>query len=159
MEIFLTILAGAGTFVLGQIIIKLIIEPVQVLKGTIAEVADKLIFFANIYGNPRSIHDEKQAAMSSEIRILTSKLQAGIYLIPAYNITARIFSLPKKDQVVEASEHLFSIHNGHDGALENQGILNCYSAQNARIALGIHIPKTDYLNPEREAMFITAKRN
>lgn len=60
MDIFLTIFAGVGTFVLGQIALKLLIDPVQSFKMTIAEVSNKLILYANIYANPRSPGDEKQ---------------------------------------------------------------------------------------------------
>ncbi|SDW31447.1 hypothetical protein [Nitrosomonas oligotropha] len=159
MEIFLTILAGAGTFVLGQIIMKLVIDPVQSLKIAIAEVANKLILSANIYANPRPASDEKQKEMSQEMRILSSKLQSNMHLIPCYDYTAKIFGLPKKEQIAIASNGLIFIHNGHDGVLANQGILNCYAAQKIRIALSIFIPPGEYLNPEHEKVFIKAKQN
>jgi hypothetical protein len=157
MQIFLTILAGAGTFVLGQIFMKLLIDPVQVLKVTIAEIADKLIYFANVYANPKPAGDEKQTIMSSELRILSSKLQSGMYLIPAYKITAWIFGLPTKESIVRASEHLIFIHNGYDGGQVSQGVLNCYAAQNACLALNIYISESNYLKPENEAVFMKAR--
>jgi hypothetical protein len=157
LDIFLTIFAGVGTFVLGQIALKLLIDPVQSFKMTIAEVSNKLILYANIYANPRPPGDEKQKEMSEYMRNLSSKLESNMYLIPAYCITRKVFGLPSKEQVIIASKSLIAIHNGHDGILANQGILNCYAAQDARIALGIHIPKDEYLNPEYKAHFIKAK--
>ena len=157
MDIFLTILAGAGTFVLGQIVLKLLIDPVQSFKVTIAEIANKLILYANIYANPKQMGDEKQEAMSQDLRNLSSKLQSNMHLIPAYCISSCIFGLPSKKQVATASKKLIFIHNGHDGALVNQGILNCYAAQKIRIALGIFIPEGERLNPEDEMSFVKAK--
>ncbi len=159
MEIFFTILAGAGTFVLGQIVLKLLIDPIQSFKESIAEIANKLILYANIYANPMPLNDERQDAMSQDMRNLSSKLQSNMHLIPAYNISKCIFGLPSKQQVATASKNLIFIHNGHDGALANQGILNCYAAQKVRDSLGIYIPEDEYLNPEDEASFVKAKIN
>lgn len=159
MNIFLTILAGAGTFVLGQIILKLLIDPVQSFKATVAEVANKLILYANIYANPKPLGDEKQESMSQDMRNLSSKLQSSMHLIPAYSFAKCIFGLPSKQQVANAAKHLIFIHNGHDGALANQGILNSYAAQKIRIALGIFIPDGEYLDPKNEIEFLKAKGN
>jgi hypothetical protein len=159
MQIFLTIVTGAGTLVLGQIILKLLIDPVQSFKTTVAEIANKLILYANIYVDPKPLGDEKQAAMSEDLRILSSKLQSNMYLIPAYNISKYIFSLPSKQNIASATSKLIFIHNGHDSALANQGMLNCYAAQKVRISLGIYIPDGEYLNPENEAGFVKAKSN
>ncbi|MFZ2160808.1 MAG: hypothetical protein WAW02_01195 [Sideroxyarcus sp.] len=159
MEMFSTIVAGAGTFVLGQIVLKLLIDPVQSFKATVAEIANKLIFYANIYANPKPLGDEKQTAMSEDFRVLSSKLQSHMHQIPAYNISRCIFGLPSKKQVATASSKLIFLHNGHDGALENQGILNCYAAQKVRNSLGVYIPEGEYLNPKDEASFLKAKGN
>ena len=159
MEIFFTILAGAGTFVLGQIILKLLIDPIQSFKVTVAEIANKLILYANIYANPMHLGDERQCAMSQDMRNLSSKLQSNMHLIPAYNISKYIFGLPSKQQIATASKKLIFIHNGHDGALANQGILNCYAAQEVRSSLGIYIPEEEYLNPEDAVSFVKAKSN
>lgn len=42
MSIFATIVAGVTVFVLGQILLKLVIEPIQKLREAIAEVAFRL---------------------------------------------------------------------------------------------------------------------
>lgn len=159
MQIFLTILAGAGAFVLGQIIIRLVIDPIQSFKSTIADVSNILILFANIYANPKLAGDEGQSKMSQEMRILSSKLQSNMHLIPSYKIMASIFGLPTIENVVSASKNLIFIHNGHDGVLANQGVLNCYAAQEARIALGIFIPEGEYLNPDHKKEFVKVKSN
>jgi hypothetical protein len=157
MQIFLTILAGAGAFALGQIVLKLVIDPVHALKVTIADVAHKLILYANLYADPKPPGDEKQEEASREFRILSSKLQSNMYLVPSYKITARVFGLPSQNDIVEGSRNLIFLHNGHDGALANQGILNCYAAQRVRKALGIYIPESEYLNPDHEVNLTMTK--
>jgi len=138
---------------------KLIIDPVQTFKSTVAEISNALILYANVYANPKPHGDEAQDNMSKEMRILSSKLLSNMHLIPWYQRTSRVFGLPDIDKVVEASKQLIYLHNGYDGVMANQGILNCYAAQKARIALGIHIPKDEYLNPDHEKSFINANRN
>ena len=159
MQIFLTILAGAGTFVLGQIIIKLVIDPVQSFKSTIADISNILILYANVYANPKPIGDETQSKMSQEMRILSSNLQSNMHLIPGYKVLACLFGLPSIENVISASKNLIFIHNGHDGVLANQGMPNCYAAQKAKIALDIFIPEGEYLNPEHEKDLVKTKSN
>lgn len=159
MNVFWTIVAGAGTFVLGQIFLKLIIDPVQAFKEVIAEIAHKLILYANIYANPKPFGDKAQAEMSDDFRRLSSTLQANMHLIPFYRATKFLFGLPSQEKVIVASQNLIGLHNGYDGALANQGILNCYSAQKIRLALGIFIPEGERLDPELEKGFVKAKSN
>jgi hypothetical protein len=157
MQIFLTILAGAGAFVLGQILLKLFIEPVNDMRRVIAEISHKLIAFANIYANPRSLQDERQSEVSREFRILASRLESSMHLVPFYKNTAKLFGLPSQENIDMASRGLIALHNGHDHVLANQGLLNCYTAQRVKDALSIYIPAGDRLDPDLEKNFITTK--
>lgn len=159
MTIFLTIISGVSIFAFGQIVLKLIIDPVNEFKKTVSQIAHDLILYANVYANPKAPGDEKQAAMSQQMRKLSSMLHSNMYLIPAYNTTRKLFCLPKQEDVAKATKNLIGISNGYDGALANQGILNTYSAQHVKEALGIHIPEGEYLDPEKERLFIKAKDN
>tara|TARA_R110002167_G_scaffold30424_7_gene100629 strand:- start:24469 stop:24885 length:417 start_codon:yes stop_codon:yes gene_type:complete len=137
--------------------LKLFIDPVQSFKATIAEVSNALILYANIYANPKTLEDKSQKKMSEEMRMLSSKLQSNMHLIPIYGFTSWVFGLPAIGEVVSASKNLIFIHNGHDGALTNQGILNCYAAQKAKLSLGIYVHKDEMLDPKHEIEFVKAK--
>jgi hypothetical protein len=52
MTIFLTIITGLITYILAQLAMKLIIEPVHEFKKLIADVSFSLIELANIYTSP-----------------------------------------------------------------------------------------------------------
>ena len=52
MSTFLTIIAGVAVYVLGQLIIKLIVDPIQAFKSTVGEISIALINNANVYANP-----------------------------------------------------------------------------------------------------------
>lgn len=50
--IFTTVVSGTLVFVVGQIILKFIIEPIHKQKEIIGEIADALIYYANLYTHP-----------------------------------------------------------------------------------------------------------
>lgn len=157
MTVFLTILAGVSTFVLGQVLLKLIIDPIQEFKKTTSAIAHNLVLYANVYPNPKAPNNEQQACISKTMRELSASLDANVCRIPAYDSIGCLFGLPKRSLIVEAHRNLIALSNGYDGPLENQEVLNCYSAQHIREALGIHIPEGEKLKQENERIFIKAK--
>lgn len=149
MNIFYTILASVFVFVLGQIVLRFLIEPVQAFKVTIGEVAHKLILHTNLYANPKPRGDNKQQDEAfREFRELASKLQSSIYLIPYYNISSKIFALPTQQKVIEACGNLIAIYNGVDNKHPHQGVQNFCNANDVRSNLGIFIPEDERLNTE-----------
>lgn len=52
MTVFLTVFSGVITFVLGQLVIKLLVDPVQDFRKAVADIALVLIEYANVYANP-----------------------------------------------------------------------------------------------------------
>lgn len=153
MTIFLTILAGVSTFVGGQIVLKLLIDPVQEFKRVIAEISHALIEHANVIGNPGLLGPEKEQAASQLLRGLSSRLNAQMYLIPAYGITSKIFCLPSKGKVVAAAGHLIGLSNGFGGKNPNRDMRNMYISQHIRDALGIYVSPSERLDPGLEKEF------
>jgi len=109
--VFLTVLSGVLTYVLGQLVLKLVIEPVQDMKKTIGDISHSLIEHANVISNPGLPKKEVIAETSSHLRKLSSKIQSHLYLVPLYPITARIFRLPQKEKILEASKYLIGLSN------------------------------------------------
>lgn len=150
MELILTIIAGVSIFAIGQIVLKLIIDPIHEFKKTISLIAHDLILYANVYTSPPEIHsNEKQVEMSQQMRKLSSLLSSDMHLIPAYVITRIIFRLPKRKEVSEATGKLIAISNCNISNCD-KGIENARRAQHIRDALGIYIPEGERLNPEYE---------
>ncbi|HHF2923665.1 hypothetical protein HJ030_17640 [Vibrio parahaemolyticus] len=157
MTIFGTVLSGVLVFVLGQIILKLLIEPIQSYKKHISKIGFDLIKFGNVLGNPKGKEDTVTNNACTKMRSHSSSLYSYLYLVPFYKVTCRIFNLPTEDDVLEATKELIGLSNGYDGELANQGTLNSYSAQKVKVALGIAIPKSEWLEPENEIEFIKSK--
>ena len=157
MQIFLTIVGGAATFVLGQIILRIVVEPVHSMKSVVAEISHKLMLHAKIYANPKPTGDESYDEVMDEFREISSKLLSAMYLVPRYELTALIFGLPSKENVIDASKNLIGLSNGHDHLLENQGFLNRYYSQHIRDSLGLYMRPEERLNPDLEEKLIKLK--
>lgn len=147
MTIFLTILSGAITFVLGQLTLKLLIEPIHDFRRTIADIALSLIEYANIYANPGVAGSEVEKQASAELRRLSSRLNAQMYLIPCYRSTSKIFRLPLRDKVVEATSNLIGLSNSMFKSASDLIPMNVERVDKIRNALGIFIPESERIKP------------
>lgn len=146
MEIFLTILSGVIVFILGQLVLKLLIEPIQEFRKTVADIAHALIGYANIYANPGGVNNESEKKASEELRKLSSRLNAQMYLIPFYQIIAKIFRLPPKDKLVGAASDLIGLSNGVFKSSSDLVLPNLERAERIRITLGIYVPENERMN-------------
>ena len=73
--VFFTVLSGVITYVLGQLVLRLVIEPVQELRRTIGVISHTLIERANVIQNPGVPTNEVMDETSRELRKLSSQLQ------------------------------------------------------------------------------------
>ena len=114
------IMAGIIIYVLGEIIVKIVIDPVQELKRVIADIAFKLIHYSHVYKlsasdksvaatEEKKIDQEKLENAAEEYRKLASMLNAGYHLVPYYSITRFVFRLPREADVLGARNSLLEI--------------------------------------------------
>lgn len=149
MTIFLTILAGVATFVLGQIALKLLIDPVHEFKRVIANISHTLIQEAQTIWNPGLLGKEKEDEVSEKLKILSSRLNAQMYLIPKYEWMSKIFGLPSQKIVGDAAGHLIGLSNSlHKSTANTLGTSNIDKAQKICRLLDIYIPENERLNDE-----------
>ncbi|HEX9875848.1 MAG TPA: hypothetical protein VGC50_04270 [Gammaproteobacteria bacterium] len=146
MTIFFTILAGVSTFILGQIVLKLIIDPVQEFKRTVADISHALIEHAQMFYNPAVVPDEDAHRVSDVFRVLSSRLNAQMYLIPKYDWTALVFGLPNRKDVSDAAGHLIGLSNSvFRSTAQTIGTKNPERSQKICNLLGIYVPERDRL--------------
>ena len=114
------IMAGIIIYVLGEIIVKIVIDPVQELKRVIADIAFKLIHYSHVYKlsasdksvaatEEKKIDQEKLENAAEEYRKLASMLNAGYHLVPFYSFTRFVFGLPREADVLGARNSLLEI--------------------------------------------------
>jgi hypothetical protein len=120
--VFYIILAAVIIYVAGEIIIKIVIDPVQELKRVIADIAFKLIHYSHIYritpsGDvdasgeeaQKSVDPEKLEETADEYRKLASMLNASYRLVPFYTIAKLVFFLPKEADIIDARNELLEL--------------------------------------------------
>ena len=146
MTMFLTVFSGVLTFVLGQLVLKLVIEPVHEFKKAIADVALTIIEYANVYSNPGVTGVETEKKVSEQLRKLASRINAQTYLIPMYGITSRLFGLPSRQKVLAAASNLIGLSNGVFKSASDLVWTNLERADKIRITLGIYVPENERIS-------------
>ncbi|WP_181258389.1 hypothetical protein [Nitrosomonas oligotropha] len=96
---------------MGQLILKLWIDPVQSMKKVIGEIAHCLCKYAHITHNPDQSNENEILEIYIEIRGLAASLSSSMALIPAYRITRFIFFLPSREALFEASKNMIGLAN------------------------------------------------
>jgi len=141
--VFLTIVTGVVTFVLGQIIVKLLIEPVQEMKRTIGQISHSLIEHANVIQNPGIPKEDMINETSQHLRKLSSQLEAHIYLIPVYGLTSKLFCLPSRNSILKAARALMGLSNSVHRATERIYKQNAKRVERICDSLGIYLSEGD----------------
>ena len=118
--VFYIILAGVIIYVLGEIIVKIVIDPVQELKRVIADIAFKLIHYSHVFklstaedtseeASEKTIDREKLEQAADEYRKLASMLNAGFCLVPFYPLIRVLFFLPREADIIDARNELIEM--------------------------------------------------
>ncbi len=144
MAIFLTILSGVLVYVIGQVVLKILLEPVQEMRRSIGNISHSLLYYANIIANPGVTDKEKIDDASTHLRSLSSEIQSHLYLVPMYDRTARLFRLPNRDEVMDAAKMLIGLSNSlHTAASENIYEKNAKRVAKICDALDIYLPNDE----------------
>ncbi|RLJ06909.1 MAG: hypothetical protein DRP16_04420, partial [Candidatus Aenigmatarchaeota archaeon] len=98
---FLTVFTGVTVYALSQIVIKFFIEPIHEQKKLIGEIADTLIFYANICSNPSTHSKRKNKEASTTLRQLASYLVSKTHIIMWYKLFSWLKIIPKKENILE----------------------------------------------------------
>ena len=133
--------SGVLIFVLGQFILKILIEPIQELKKEIAAVLSSLVYYADIYSNPGTGTEEKLHEASYALRKHACELASKTAIIPFYDLLYSLRILPDKKQVFDAKSRLIGLSNSVYKSAEEFGYSNSKRAYEIKDALN------SYSNP------------
>lgn len=113
---FTTICGGVILLVVGQLIIRFLIDPLSDLRKLIGEISDILIYYANVYANPGAGDIEIQNVAQNEIRKMASLLRAKSNALPIYDLFSKLRLVPSKKNISIASTNLIGLSNSlHQG--------------------------------------------
>lgn len=127
--IFTTVFSGTLIFVVGQIILKFIVEPIHKQKEIVGEIADALIYYANLYTHPvfkgelkDSEVDKKRKRGHEEFRKFACQIMSKTQLIPYYKTLSILRIIIKKQKIIEARGNLIGLSNGMWPRIDSEDI-------------------------------------
>ena len=136
----LTVFGAIVVLVAGQIITKFHIEPIHEQLRLIGEIADSLVFYANVYSNPEVAQEKKRVEASEVFRRHASQLRAKSNAIPWYQFwQSLIRGIPKDEDVQEAAKSLIGLSNSIRGPDDNAVEANRDRCDNIVRRLRIHL--------------------
>jgi hypothetical protein len=102
-----TVIAGVLVFLVGQLVLKCVIEPVQVLKATIARVSNLLLLYQAKLTNA-SCED----AIAEDMKRLSADIISNSYHILWFPLSRLAFDLPSRMALLNAAKELNLLHYG-----------------------------------------------
>lgn len=134
------IVSGFTVFVLGQIAVRLWIDPVNELLKTIAGIAHTRVEHAQAIQTPGVMLPERYSEAAARLRVLSAQLHSHVFLIRPYRFIARFFHLPPRENLLDASKWLIGVANGVGSTSDRSIQSNVVKFENVCDALGIFIP-------------------
>lgn len=133
----LTIAGGVIVYALGHLFVALFVEPIHRLRSLIGEIADSLVFYANVYSNPGSGKMERMDEASEVLRRQAAQLRARAHSIPGYVFWVFTGLVREKAEIKEASAELIGLSNSVHRSEPNLGIQNYRRQEKIEELLGI----------------------
>jgi hypothetical protein len=116
----LTIIGGLVVYVFGQIATRFFIDPYHEYRKTVGEIADTLVYYANVYMNPGSGNRERMDEASKILRQKASLLRVRAFAIPRYACLVKFKLVPSPELITKASAALIGLSNNvHSGNFEH----------------------------------------
>ena len=119
----LTIIGGITIYVAGQLIARFFIDPYHEYQKSVGEIADALVYYADVYSNPGSGDRQRMDEAAKILREKGSLLKVCAYAIPKYVWFVKRGWLPQWEIIMKASAALIGLSNNvHQGdAAANDG--------------------------------------
>ncbi len=103
---------GFFAFVLGQVALKLVVEPIQEQARAVGDVAHALVYYHNVGpGNPAGPDPERIAEARRVYRDLAGRLRTNLRVVARYESFARLRLVLPKERVRRASTALIGLAN------------------------------------------------
>lgn len=106
-------------------------------RRLIGEIADSLVFYANVYCSPGFTPQAKSDEASEALRHQAHQLRNSTYEIPWYPLWERLKFVGKRTEIEDASEELMGLAKSVHGGMEVSGGENSRKRERVEKLLGI----------------------
>ena len=107
-----TILVGVVIFVIGQAVLKFVLEPMFEQRRVIGEVVNSVIFYAHVYANPGGSSKKAMDEAHQNLRHNSSELRASTHVIPSYALWESLGIVRKHADILEVGKELIALSWG-----------------------------------------------
>ena len=94
---------------------------------------------ANVIQNPGVSEQEVMKNTSQHLRKLSAQLESQLYLVPIYTVTAFLFRLPSRKNVLSATRSLMGLSNSVFRASDGIYEVNARRVENIHDSLGLYM--------------------
>ena len=120
MKTTLTILGGLTLLVIGQIVIRSVIDPIFDIRKLRGKISNALIFYEDSYMTPIKHRTPESVEARNAFKSLGAQLEVNSHALPFYRFFAFIRAVPNMDSIIKAGSNLWSLSNSLDsGNVEN----------------------------------------
>lgn len=133
MEVFQTVVAGATIFVLGQVVIRFLLDPIRAYRELVGRVAHAIVLHSTAnYGHVPGTDRQLVSPTPPEEAIRTFRSLAGelsqcTYAIPCYSLFVLLHLIPSRANIQLAAQNLIGMSNsvGHlqNSQADRQGVI------------------------------------
>lgn len=116
----LTLAGGVMLLVAGRLIEHFVLTPANELLKVRGEIADALIYYADLYSNPTVENAPERQECGDRLRQLSSKLYARLYVVHCYWFFTFLNILPRFNEVSDAGTHLIGMSNKVKGGRQDK---------------------------------------
>lgn len=121
-QVFYTVVSGTLVLVLGQILQRFVLEPIQSYKKTIGKIDNKLKFYSNILTN-NGFKQDFLVEVTDTIRNLSCEIESDYKQIPFIRLLSKLKVVEKKEDVAKVAQGLIFLSNA--GGRNNSRIEKC----------------------------------
>lgn len=123
--------------VVGFLLGRFFVVPIRSLRRLIGEIADSLVFYANVYCSPGFAPQAQSDEASEALRHQAYQLRNSTYEIPWYPLWEFSKIVRKKTEIEEASEELMGLAKSVHGGMGVSGGENSRKRERVEKLLGI----------------------
>lgn len=108
----LTIIGGVSVFVIGQLLVKVFVEPIHKLRGLRGDIVGFLTYYSDVYLSLPDLNKENDVRkVSTEARKLGSDLMAKALTIPCCRFWGVLGVVPRFGGIKIAYKELIGLSN------------------------------------------------
>ena len=106
-----TVIGGSLLFLFGQVVMKIVLEPLLEIRKAIRDVQYNLSFHASVVTNARIVDPSSLNVARETFRVLFCQLHSATNSLPAYGLFSFLRLIPRRIDIEEAVRDLIRLSN------------------------------------------------